>query len=282
MELRQIKYFLAVVDFGTFLAAAKHVHVSQPALSESIQKLESSLNVKLFERGSRAAKLTPEGQLFLAQARQSYEQLVAVKSKLSANQVKLNIGVLNTIPMDHVTDIIHAFKTKSPHVFIELVVDSNETLFQMIKSKNIDLAFTTIGYQSENFTLLFEEHLKLVVSAKHPFSEYSNIEFDWLSDQPFIERINCESWDAVHRECVKHNIRFKNVCRAESDESVISLVSANLGISIMPDRNTPYDVKFITIKGLHISRPIGLFIPSKSGKPELQEIYQTAVNHKKV
>jgi len=75
MDLQQIKYYLAVVDFGTFLAAAEQVHVSQPTLSAGIRKLEDSLNVKLFHRGSRAATLTSAGELFLTHARPSYDQL---------------------------------------------------------------------------------------------------------------------------------------------------------------------------------------------------------------
>ncbi|MGB0834420.1 MAG: LysR family transcriptional regulator [Psychrobium sp.] len=83
MELQQIKYFLAVVDCGNFLAASKHVFVTQPTLSAGIRKLEESLDVKLFHRGSRAATLTPAGEQFVGVARQSYNQLMSIKSQLS-------------------------------------------------------------------------------------------------------------------------------------------------------------------------------------------------------
>ncbi|MFK5914662.1 MAG: LysR family transcriptional regulator [Woeseiaceae bacterium] len=277
MELQQIKYFLAVVDFGTFLAASEQVHVSQPTLSAGIRKLEDSLNVKLFNRGSRAATLTAAGELFLAHARQSYNQLISIKSKLSAEQDKINIGVLNTIPMDHVAETIRIYRITNPHIFIELVVGNNEEISQMLKSRKLDLIFTTSHQASEKFTLLFEEHLKLVVSALHPFTTHKKIELEKLTGQPFIERIRCDSWNEVHGLFQKEEIRPHSVCRAENDESVLALVAANLGVSIMPARDTPYDVRFIPIKDLNIARPIGICVSSQPLAPHAQNLYETII-----
>lgn len=277
MELQQIRYFLAVVDCGTFLAASEQVHVSQPTLSAGIRKLEESLNVRLFYRGSRVATLTPAGEIFLPQARQSYTQLMSVKSLLSAERKKINIGVLNTIPMDHITEIIRHYKAVNPHVFIELVVASIDELPSMLQSNKLDLIFTTKQTDSNNFTLLFEEQLKIVVSAQHPFSAFKEIDLVKLSGQPFIERIRCESWDEVHYYFQSNNIQPLSVCRTENDESVLALVAADLGVSIMPDRNSPYDVIFIPIKGVNISRPIGVCTSSYECSPHVHEFYETAV-----
>jgi len=274
MDLQQIKYFLAVVDFGTFLAASEQVHVSQPTLSAGIRKLESSLNVKLFDRGSRAATLTAAGELFLSHTRQSYNQLMSVKSKLSAEQDKINIGVLNTIPMDHVAEIIRLYRASSPYIFIELVVGNSEELSKMLQSRKLDLIFTTRHQASERFTLLFEEHLNIVVSAQHPLAIHKELELKQLAEQPFIERIRCESWDEVHNVFQKQNIQPYSVCRAENDEFVLSLVAANLGVSIMPVRNTPYDVKFVKIKDLGITRPIGVCVSSQPLAPHVQAFYE--------
>lgn len=277
MDLQQIKYFLAVVDFGTFLAASEQVHVSQPTLSAGIRKLEDSLNVKLFNRGSRAATLTSAGELFLAHARQSYNQLMSVKSKLSAGQDKINIGVLNTIPMVHVAEIIRIYRLTSPHVFIELVVGNIDELPLMLQSKKLDLTFTIHNHTSKKSTLLFEEHLKIVVSELHPFATHKEIELKQLAGQPFIERIRCESWGEVHGLFQKNDIQPYSVCRAENDESVLSLVAANLGVSIMPARDTPYNVRFIQVKDLNIARPIGICVSSQPLAPHVQNLYETII-----
>ena len=277
MDLQQIKYFLAIVDFGTFMAAAEQVHVSQPTLSAGIRKLEDSFNVKLFNRGSRAATLTSAGELFLAHARPAYNQLMSVSTELSAEQKKINIGVLNTIPMDHIAEIIGIYRLISPHVFIEVVVNNSEKLSHMLRSQKLDVIFTTSQRVFERFTLLFEEHLKIVVSAKHPFAANKELKLKQLAEQPFIERIRCESWDDVHSAFQKHNIQPHRVCRAEKDETVLSLVAANLGVSIMPVRDTPYDVRFIRIKDLQIVRHIGIGISSEPLAPHVQILYDTVI-----
>lgn len=277
MDLQQIKYFLAVVDFGTFLAAAEQVHVSQPTLSAGVRKLEDSLNVRLFHRGSRAATLTAAGELFLAHARSAYNQLMSVRSKLSAEQEKINIGVLNTIPMDHIAEIVRIYRLTMPHIFIELIVGNHEELSQMLQAQKLDLIFSTGHPISKKltFTLLFEEHLKVVVSALHPFSAYKELELRQLAEQPFIERIRCESWDEVHSAFQKNSIQPYSVCRTENDESVLALVSANLGVSVMPVRNTPYDVRFIRIKDLQVVRPIGFYVSSQPLAPHVQALQAT-------
>ncbi len=200
---------------------------------------------------------------------------MSVKSKLSVEQDKVNIGVLNTIPMEHVAEIIRINRTRNPYVFIELVVGNNEELSQMLQSKKLDLIFTTSNHASKKFILLFKEHLKIVASVHHPLATHKEIELKKLAEQPFIERIKCESWDAVHSEFQKHKIQPYNVCRAENDESVLSLVAANLGVSIMPARNTPYDVKFIRIKDLKIARSIGICVSSQPLAPHVQDLYET-------
>jgi len=283
LELQQIKYFLAVVDFGTFLAASEQVHVTQPTLSAGIRKLEESLNVKLFERGSRAATLTPSGELFLTHARNAYEKLMLVKSKLLANAERINIGVLNTIPIEHIAQIIRVYKLNKPHVFIELFVGGIDELKSKLQSKKLDLIFTSKHPNLSHFTVLFEEQLELAVSGQHSFASLKEISVEDLVQQPFIERIGCESWDEVHHFFEQHQMTPNNVCRAEKDESVLSLVAANLGVSIMPIRETPYDVKFVKIKGLNIIRPIGMSFLSSVRPEYLKDFYGTVMSlYKKV
>lgn len=256
MDLQQIKYFLAVVDFGTFMAAAEQVHVSQPTLSAGIRKLEQSLNVQLFTRGSRSASLTPAGEQFHEQVRPAYNQLLSARSSLKVEQEKINLGVLNTIPMDHIAEIIRAYRLSNPHVIIELMVTDDEQLAEMFKTGKLDMVFTSEQNASKKFTRLFEEQLMIIVSSQHPFANRKELELQQLHEQAFIERVKCESWYDVHNEFTKQDIKPEIVYRAETDESVLCLVAAGLGISIMPARHSPYDVSFIPIKDFKLERHI--------------------------
>ena len=279
MELQQIKYFLAVVDFGTFMAAAEQVHVSQPTLSAGIRKLEDSLKVTLLHRGSRAATLTSAGELFLSYARPAYNQLMSVRGKLSVEQSKLNLGVQNTLPMDSVAAIMKIYTLTNPHVFVEITVDSHEELSQMLKQKKLDLAFTVNHGASARFTPLFEEQLKIVVSKQHPFARGKGVRLKQLAEQPFIERIKCESWDEVHRALEKQTTQPLSVCRAEKDESVLALVAADLGISIMPFRDTPYAVTFVSIMDLQIARHIGIERAPGTQTQHVKAFQQTSIHY---
>ncbi|MBL4740306.1 MAG: LysR family transcriptional regulator [Sneathiella sp.] len=275
MELQQIKYFLAVVDFGTFLAASKQVHVTQPTLSAGIRKLEESLNVTLFNRGSRSATLTAAGDVFLAQARQSYDQLRSIKSKLADEPDRIVIGVLKNIHMDHIAEIVEVNRATNPHILIEVVVGSGDEITKMLQEQKVDLIITNDLNASHDFTLLFEEHLSIVVPKRHPFAMYDELALKELSNEPFIERVKCGFWKEVNQAFQDQNIIPCNVFQAENDEFVLSLVAANLGVSIITERVTPYDVSFIRIKDLKIKRSIGICVTPQPMAPHIQALYTT-------
>jgi len=276
MNLQQIKYFLAAIDTGTFLAASEQVHVSQPTLSAGIKKLEESLGVTLFYRGSRSVTLTPDGELFHNKARQAYNELACIKSTLLGNHRTLNIGVINSISMDHIADIIKAYKSAEPMVFIEITVGDFESLSQLLITQKIDFLFSSKSDINAKFELLFEEPLKLVVSTQNPLAQLESVEISQLRENKFIERIRCESWDNVHMLINKYNLNLQSICRAENDETILSLVSVDLGISIMPVRKTPYDVKFIKINELNILRPIGIYFFPEKNASELKKLHNIA------
>jgi len=277
MELQQIKYFLAVVDFGTFMAAADRVHVSQPTLSAGIRKLELSVDARLFNRGSRLATLTSAGELFLQHVRPAYNQLLSVKSKLSKEQLRVNLGILNSIPIDHISEIIRIYRITNPHILVEIIVAHDEDLFKMLKGKKLDMVFTDNPKNSYLFEPLFNEHLMVVVPRQHSFSVAKKMELKQLNGAAFIERTKCESWEVVHNEFQKQDIAPEVVCQAESDDSVLSLVAAGLGVSIMPARNTPYDVIFVPIKDLSIERKIGVAIASLNPEKHIQLFYEAVL-----
>lgn len=277
MDLQQIKYFLAVVDSGTFLGASKNVYVSQPTLSAGIKKLEVSLGVTLFNRGSRLATLTPAGEQFLAPARQAFNQLQLIKATLSEQPEKIVIGVLNNIHMDYVASIIGAHRTSHPHVLIELVVDSDEQLRQMLQVGKVDLIIVNSTTKAPGFHALTTERLCLVVPCGHPLAGSSSVTVTALEGEPFIERVNCSFWSQVDKAFQAAKLRPQKVMQAQSDEFVLSLVAANLGLSIVTARSTPYAVDFIPIKGLDIDRSIGICMTENSVAPHIQLFYNALI-----
>ena len=278
MELKQIKYFLAVVDCNTFLAASQHVFVTQPTLSAGIQKLEESLGVKLFHRGSRNASLTPAGFDFLAVARPSYNQLMAVKSRLTNEPQKIVIGVLVNIHMDHVAKIVSVFRSSYPHILIEFIIEYGDELDQLLNKGKIDLAIINTHTASKNFTPLIAEQMCIVVSNSHPLANKKSLTLNALDGELFIERIKCGFWQEVNDLFKKKLIKPHTVMQAENDEFVLSLVAENLGVSIITDRTTPYDVSFIPIKDFKIDQYIGIAKSSKFKSSHVEVLYETIIN----
>ncbi|MBN3560776.1 LysR family transcriptional regulator [Aliamphritea spongicola] len=281
MDLQQIKYFLAVVDSGTFLAAAHNVHVSQPTLSAGIRKLEESLDVTLFNRGSRAATLTTAGKQFLEPARQAFNQLHSIKSRLREDPHKIVIGVLTNIHMDHVASIIRAHRASHPHVLIELVVADSQALKDMLQQQTVDLIIANSSTGVSNFTPLFAEELCLVVPRDHRLAQEKSVDLNVLSDELFIERVNCSFWQDVNRVFTEQQISPHTVMQSDSDEFVLSLVAANLGVSVITNRRTPYPVAFIPLKEIGIHRSIGVAITDTAPSDHVATFYQTLLNQYK-
>ncbi len=277
MELQQIKYFLAVVDCGNFLAASKHVFVTQPTLSAGIRKLEESLDVKLFHRGSRIATLTPAGEQFVGVARQSYNQLMSIKSQLSNEPQKIVIGVLVNVHMDHVAKIVGLFRHTHPHILIEFIIEHDSELIKLLSEEKIDLAIVNSHTQATNFMPLIPEKMCVAVSKQHPIARKKSITLDALNGEQFIERVKCGFWNNVHELFKEKNITPHTVMQAENDEFVLSLVAENLGVSIITDRATPYDVAFIPIVDFEIEQYIGMATSTTNTAPHIQMFYDTVV-----
>lgn len=279
MELQQIKYFLAVVDSGTFLAASKKVFVTQPTLSAGIRKLEESLQVKLFHRGSRVASLTPAGKQFIATARQSYNQLMTIKSELSHEPQKLVIGVLVNIHMDHVAKIIGVFRRTYPHILIEFIIAHDQELQQLLKQQKIDLAIVNSHTKADSFVPLIPEKMCVVVSKEHPMANQSSTTLAALDAELFIERLKCGFWQELQDLFKAKQIVPHTVMKAENDEFVLSLVAENLGVSIITDRATPYQVAFIPIDDFKIEQYIGIAISTTDFAAHVQVLFDTIIGH---
>lgn len=279
MELQQIKYFLAVVDAGTFLAASQKVYVTQPTLSAGIKKLEAELGVALFDRGSRSATLTLAGQQFLAPVRQAYNQLISIKSELKEEPNKITIGVEQNIDMGQVVNLVSYYRLSHPHVLLEFVTGSYEELNKLTKQRKIDISIRKFSDIDNTVTPLIQERLCVAVHDNHPLSKNSQVELNSLSNQPFIERVNCDFWQPVNEKFRKENIKPHTIMQAESDEFVLSMVATDLGVSIITNRQTPYKVKFIPINDLSFIRYIGISKPNEDASAHIKDFYTETVSH---
>jgi LysR family hydrogen peroxide-inducible transcriptional activator len=241
MELHQLRYVVAVARTGNFSRAAEQCHVSQPSLSQQIQKLEDELSERLFDRMKREVKLTPHGEAFLRRAVRILEEVDAAKRE--ATDAKdllrgaLTVGVLPTIAPYLLPEVIVEFTDKFPGVEIVVQEDTTARLLKLALAYEIDFALASLPIQDERLEVreLFAEELLLALPPGHPLTRKRTVSAADLEKERLIvmKEGHCLG-DQVLRFCDRRDLHPKISFRSAQLETIQSLVSAGLGISLIP------------------------------------------------
>lgn len=241
MELHQLRYALAVQKCGNFSRAAEQCHVSQPSLSQQIQKLESELGVRLFTRLKRNAVPTPAGRALLERASRIFSELDAatreVKDHVTAVRGSVKIGVLPTIAPYMLPELLGRFSSKYPTV--EVIIEENTTanLIELAATCDLDVAILSLPIADERLTResLFTEELLLALPPGHAFSRLRRVRMSDLETERFIllQEGHCLGHQAF-RFCDSQGIHPAVVFRAAQLETLIGLVASGFGISLIP------------------------------------------------
>jgi LysR family transcriptional regulator, hydrogen peroxide-inducible genes activator len=241
MEMHQLRYVVAVARSGNFSRAADQCHVSQPSLSQQIQKLEEELGERLFDRTKREARLTSHGESFLPRAIRVLEEVDAAKREATdARQLlrgTLSIGVLPTIAPFLLPKILSEFTKAFPGVEVVLQEDTTAHLLKLVLGCEIDFALASQPISDSRLQVreLFSEELLLSLPPGHPLTRKRVIPLSDLENQPFIlmKEGHCLG-DQVLRFCERRDLRPAITFRSAQLETVQALISAGLGLSLIP------------------------------------------------
>ena len=241
MEMHQLRYVVAVARAGNFSRAADQCHVSQPSLRQQIQKLEEELGERLFDRTKREARLTSHGESFLPRAIRVLEEVDAAKREATdARQLlrgTLSIGVLPTIAPFLLPKILAEFTKAFPGVEVVLQEDTTAHLLKLVLGCEIDFALASQPISDSRLELreLFSEELLLSLPPGHPLTRKRVIPVSDLENQPFIlmKEGHCLG-DQVLRFCERRDLRPAITFRSAQLETVQALISAGLGLSLIP------------------------------------------------
>ncbi len=262
MEIYQLRYYLAVVETGSFTKAAENLFISQPSLSTGIKKLEQELKVKLLERGGRRAAQTPEGRFFEERARLILKEYDSALRGLTAfhNNPILRLGTTRTIPISILSRVIAAFQAECPDVTLELCDGLPEQLQDLLEDGQLDLLLTAVsGPDPEKHSeLLFQQQLMLAVPHSHSFTHLASIRLCDLDDEPYIERLACEVWREYPDLFAAAGTHPHVVYRADHEEWVINLISVGMGVSIMPVWNGLAGIAYVEFSDQYLCRTVGL------------------------
>jgi len=245
MELRHIRYFLAVAEEHNFTRAAHRVGIGQPPLSQQIRDLEREIGAPLFYRRAHGAELTEAGSAFLEEARgvlaQADQAKTAAQRAARGETGRLRIsfsgsGSFNPL----VAGVIRNFRRKYPGVEVSLVeINTAQQLDQMRKG-GVDAAFIRPGTADpEGFRLLrfADEAMVVVVPSAHPLASRDMVSMAELKDEPFVlfpRSVGLGLYEEVMRHCRDAGFEPNLVQEAPQIVSVVNLVAAEMGISVVP------------------------------------------------
>ena len=266
MTLQQLQYFRVLAKIQHFTKAAEILLIAQPSLSYSISQLEKELNTKLFERHGKNLKLSYPGEQFLKYVEKSLDILDEgtnmLKTLADSSMGEVSLGYIYSISSKFIPEMIKKFYENDSNKGIKfsLVQNLSEQLLKDLKNNKIQLAFCPKPYKGYNCVKIFKQPLYLIVPKSHPFSQRKCINVSDLVNEPFVALNKSSSLrTTVDDIFAKSNFSPKIAFEAEECNAVISFVSLNLGISIVPEIPSMHkNVSTVRICNLPLVREIYL------------------------
>ena len=239
MNVRSLRYFLKIAEYGSITRAAAELHLTQPALTRHIVMLEDELLVKLLMRYGRGVRLTDAGRLLNERAGAIIAEIEDLSDELAARETQpqgeLSVGMPYAWSRLAV-EIISRFRTLHPDVHIRLIVDSSETLEAMLKSHYIDAAVLTMLEDDPEIEtrMLANDNHYLFGPMDSDLGELAEIPLTELARRPLIRQHNATvSFKRTGAKLSRHGLSLNNVLLTSSS-MLLDLVEAGMGYVVMP------------------------------------------------
>ena len=242
MEIRHLRYFVAVAEELHFGRAAQRLHIQQPPLSRQIQDLETELGFPLFDRSRRRVELTPAGTALLGRARQVFDALdVAIHDARSASEGesgRLVVGYPSSLTYSGLTELLRAFRTRFPSIEISLRELPPADQIDGLKAGSLDVGFVRTSLDDSTLAaeLVRREALMVVLPDDHRLARQRSIPLKALAQEPFVMFPRARGpafFDQLMALCGRAGFTPRIVQEA-AQLDIVSLVAAGFGVSIMP------------------------------------------------
>ena len=290
MDLRQLRYLVALADERHFTRAAEREHVAQPALSQQIRKLEDELGVALVERTTRRVTITEAGAMLVGRARRILAELEAANAEIQSltgmETGHVSVGTMHTMGPVDVTLALAIFHQRHPAIELTVREQSSEELAEMLRNDELDLAFLSVTGRVESHGLglheLVSEELVAVLPESHRLAARRRLRVRELEDEEFISYRE----GARLRELLVEAGReagFEPRIKLESNESqrIRRLVARGMGVALLPrsDAVGPgADVAVVDVAQPSLARAITLaWRRERRHPPAVTEFIQLAV-----
>lgn len=242
IKLSYLENFLTISKIGSFSKSADHLKISQSAISQQMETLESYFGTQLFKRSTKGVSLTETGEILLKRVKVIVDQIKLIKAEIGEKELRQMIKIsASTIPGEHILPKYYAkFKSDNPNVEFQIDINDTATSLNKLFEESVDFAAvgSLMGYDEKiDRIVLAEEELVLVVPKDHELASEENINFKEILKYPYISR-EPASGTRIESEKLLENIGIppedlKIICELTTTESVLSGVADGMGISII-------------------------------------------------
>jgi DNA-binding transcriptional LysR family regulator len=258
MDLRQLRYFVAVAEEGNISRAAKKIFLTQPALSRQIKALEDEIGQGLLERQAHSIRLTPVGTALLQEAReliQHAEQMLE-RVRSAGRGVRLRVGYAPSLAAGMLSVAVENFTQAHPNARVELFDLATKEMLAGLESDKLDVV-VTVGQPQETrglgWTPLARSQWQLAVKRNHPLARRKRITPAEVAEEPllvFCQRDYPEYWEIITGWLRKQRLRPKIAGEHDGVDSLLTAVESGLGVAVVTIRTADRLPKRVQLRTL--------------------------------
>ena len=274
MDLRSLKYFIAVYEQQSFSAAAKSCFVAQPSISAAISQLEQSLNSQLFQRHARGVKASEAGAKLYPLAKKLLGQADAIKTLLGRQDSKqaFSLGVTRGLGVERMSALLKDFTTSQESMELTLVPHSQNCDARIILKEQLK--------ESETYVQLWQEDYLLAIPYNHVLCLKDSIHLADLDGLPFVQRTPCTEWDTLSDALTLAGVSVDIRAKIQTIDYALGLVRAGLGSALVPAHTevlSKSEIVFKPIQGLKLMREVVFAYQQDS--VVIQALKQAVIRH---
>ena len=276
IDLKQLKYFLAVAEEKSFSRAAERLHISQPPLSQQIMKLESELGVRLFARTTRTFELTVAGKALMGEASELLAKMrmtIDTIRQIDRGEVgRLRVGIVGSAMWGPIPSMLEQFQTQFPRVSWTLHELGPNVQYEALRAKQIDVGIwreprlpeDELKHDHLRQDLCFRENVCVAVNERHRLAREPHIELADIAGEPMLTlALDKSSFPRYLIQCCV-DAGFEPTIFQEANEpqTLLAMVGAGLGVTLVPETTS------------RVGWPGVVFLPIKT-KPPSANLYIT-------
>jgi DNA-binding transcriptional LysR family regulator len=246
LDINDLLAFRAVAELGSFRKAAESIHISQPAFSRRIEKLEAVLGVKLLERTTRKVSLTPVGKDFEKQLRQILDALdttlLNIRGVAATRMGEVTVACVSSAMNYFLSEVVKTFHDRYPKTRVRVIDDGANRVLTAVVEGEADFGLNFIGTQENDveFTPIFEERFVAACRKDHPLAKRKSVRWADLSDHDYISVSKASGNRLLLDQALAGLPRQpRSLYETQHGTSMIGLVEAGLGVAAVPAMAMP-------------------------------------------